>query len=64
LIPDSAYLKQTHIAGVSNLPAAKYVLKTWHAKLKTRKKTVEIPANGELAVQLDLSRGTPGVLYK
>ena len=63
-IPDSAYLKQTHIAGVSNLPGAKYVLKTWHAKLKTRKKTVEIPANGEIAVQLDLSRGTPGVLYK
>jgi uncharacterized protein Usg len=63
-IPDSAYLKQTHIAGANDLPAGKYVLKTWHEKLKTGKKTVEIPGNGEIAVQFDLSRGAPGVLYK
>lgn len=63
-IPDSNYLKQVGLAGVINLPPGKYFLKTWHAKLKTQKKAVVVPANGDVAIQLDLNRGVPGILYR
>lgn len=63
-IPDLAYLKQVGLTGVDNLAAGKYFVKTWHEKLKTQKKAVVVPETGEIAIQLDLSRGTPSVLYK
>jgi len=63
-IPDSTYLKQVGLTEVTNLPAAKYFVKTWHEKLKTKKMAVVVPENGEIDVQLDLTRGVPGVLYK
>ncbi len=63
-IPDSSYLEQTGLSGVKDLAAGKYFVKTWHEKLKTQKKAVVVPENGDVTIQLDLTRGTPGVLYK
>jgi plastocyanin len=63
-IPDSSYFKQTGLAGVKDLAPGKYFIKTWHEKLKTQKQTVIVPENGVVTIQLDLTRGTPGVLYK
>ncbi|UCE55801.1 MAG: hypothetical protein JSV31_10215 [Desulfobacterales bacterium] len=63
-IPDMDYLKQVGIEGINDLPAGKYYIKTWHEKLKTQKKSIEVPGNGELEIQVDLKRGVPGVLYK
>lgn len=42
----------------------KHFIKTWHEKLKTKKQAVTLPDDGKVAVQLDLMRGTPSVLYK
>ena len=63
-IPNSGQLKQTGLSGVKNLTPGKYFVKTWHEKLKTQKQAVVAPANGDVTIQLDLTRGTPGVLYK
>jgi plastocyanin len=63
-IPDSSSLKHTALSGLKDLPAGKYFVKTWHEKLKTRKQAIAVPENGKLTLQLDLNRGTPGVLYK
>jgi plastocyanin len=63
-IPDAITLKQTGLTGVKDLPPGKYFVKTWHEKLKTQKKAVVVPENGDVTIQLDLTRGTPGVLYK
>ena len=63
-IPDSGQLKQTGLAGVKDLAAGKYLVKTWHEKLKTQKQAVVVPENGDVTIQLDLTRGTAGVLYK
>ncbi|MBT3255559.1 MAG: hypothetical protein HN366_03735 [Deltaproteobacteria bacterium] len=63
-IPDKAFIAKQGLAGVAGLPAGKYVFKTWHEKLKSVKKTVEVPEEGNVTVQLNLRRGTPGVLYK
>ena len=63
-IPDVTYLQQVGLTGVNNLSAGKYFIKTWHEKLKTQKKAVVVPETGEIAMQLDLTRGTPSVLYK
>ena len=63
-IPDVEYMKQHGIKGIKDLPAGKYVLKNWHEKLKTNSTEIEVPKDGKVSVQLDLSRGTPGVLYK
>ena len=63
-IPDSGHLKQTGLTGVKDLAPGKYLIKSWHEKLKTQKKAVVVPENGDVTIQLDLTRGTPGVLYK
>jgi plastocyanin len=63
-IPDTTFLAQQGFKRISGLPAGKYVIKTWHEKLKSIKKAVEVPEAGDVAVQLNLRRGTPGVLYK
>ena len=63
-IPDSSHLEQTGLTGVKDLPPGKYFIKSWHQKLKSQKKAVVVPENGDVSIQLDLSRGTPGVLYK
>ena len=63
-IPDASHLKQTGLTGVKELSAGKYFIKIWHEKLKTQKTAVVVPENGDATIQLDLIRGTPGVLYK
>ena len=63
-IPDSSILEQTGLSGVKDLAAGKYFIKSWHEKLKTQKQAVIVPENGDITIQLDLTRGTPGVLYK
>ena len=63
-IPDSKYLETYGIKGVRDLPPGKYFIRTWHEKLKTKKKAVVVPEEGQISVQLDLTRGTPSVLYK
>lgn len=63
-IPDTHYLESQGIKGVVDLPAGKYTLKSRHPKLKTDKLSVDVPAAGSATVTLELSRGTPGALYK
>jgi plastocyanin len=63
-IPDSSYLNRIGLTGTENLPPGEYFLKTWHEKLKTQSEAVVVPENGDVTIQLDLSRGVPGVLYK
>ena len=63
-IPDSSHLEQTGLTGVKDLAPGKYFIKSWHQKLKSQKQAVIVPENGDVTIQLDLTRGTPGVLYK
>jgi len=63
-IPDPDYLKQAGLENISGLPAGKYTIKTWHEKLKNQKQDVSVTESGEVSIQLDLTRGVPGVLYK
>ena len=64
-IPDIKYLETRGIKGIKGLPPGKYFFKTWHEKLKTKKKAVVVPKDGEVSVQLNLTRGVPSsVLYK
>ena len=63
-IPDDTYLEKHGIKATVNLPPGKYIIRTWHEKLKSTKQVVEISNNGEAKVILNLKRGTPGALYK
>ncbi len=63
-IPDTGYLQQAGMENIADLPPGKYAVKTRHEKLKTLKKSIVVPDSGDVAVQLDLKRGTPSVLYK
>ncbi len=63
-IPDVNYLKQYGLSDVGNLPPGEYSIKTWHEKLKTQKTAVVVPDNGDVSVEINLTRGTPSVLYK
>lgn len=63
-IPDLDDLKTLGVSGIEDLPPGKYFLKTWHEKLKSRRTTVTVEKDGEVDIQLDLTRGTPSVLYK
>ena len=63
-IPDSDYLEKAGMGDLADLAPGKYFIKTWHEKLKTQKKAITVPENGETVVQLNLKRGVPGVLYK
>jgi len=63
-IPDANYLQQARLEDLADLATGKYFVKTWHEKLKTQKKTLTISEGGNAAVQLNLKRGVPSVLYK
>jgi plastocyanin len=63
-IPDQEYLSEHGIKGIKDLPPGRYVVKTWNEKLKTQESTVEVPKDGEVTLQLDLTRGAPSALYK
>ena len=62
-ILDDNYLKQYGIQKVKELPAGQYEVRTWHEKLKSGKETVTVPAKGEVKLELNLRRGTPGRLF-
>lgn len=63
-IPDQPSLEAQGIKTVPSLSPGKYLIKTWHEKLKTTRLKVEVPANGEVTVVLKPKRGAPSVLYK
>lgn len=63
-IPDSEYFERHGIKDVPDLKPGKYFIKTWHEKLKSKRKAVVVAENGTVSVQLALTRGVPGVLYK
>jgi hypothetical protein len=63
-IPDAEYMKQHGFMGLTDISPGKYFIKTRHEKLKTKKQAVVVPESGTISIQLDLSRGTPSVLYK
>jgi len=63
-IPDTEYLKKHGIKGGKDLPPGEYVVKAWHEKLRTARETVTVPTSGEVSLELNLTRGTPSVLYK
>ena len=63
-IPDANYLKASGLENPGSLPPGKYTVRTWHKKLKSRKKTVVVPESGDVSIEIDLTRGVPGVLYK
>jgi plastocyanin len=63
-IPDEGYLKRAGLEGLADLASGNYIIKTWHEKLKTQKSAVVVPESGDVTVELNLKRGTPGVLYK
>ncbi|MCF6248364.1 MAG: hypothetical protein L3J69_13545 [Desulfobacula sp.] len=49
---------------VTGLAPGKYMLKTWHEKLKNSKLRLELPGAVNKQSILNLKRGAPGVLYK
>ena len=63
-IPDNRYLKAHGLTGIPELPAGTYKLKSRHPKLKTGQQNVTVAESGTVNVELNLSRGTPGALYK
>ncbi len=63
-ILDSSYFKQAGLKGATDLLPGKYLIKTWHEKLKSQKKAIVVAEDGEVTIQLGLSRGVPSVLYK
>ena len=63
-IPDSRYLNRIGLTGIEKLPPGKYFVRTWHEKLKSQREAVVVPESGDVTLQLDLTRGVPGVLYK
>jgi plastocyanin len=63
-IPDPGYLQQVGINNIADLSPGKYVVKTRHEKLKTQKEAIVVPEGGDVAVQFELKRGVPSVLYK
>jgi len=63
-IPDSGYLQRVGLNSIGDLPPGKYSIKTWHEKLRTDRQSIVVPDAGDAAVQLDLKRGVPSVLYK
>ncbi|MFQ6043756.1 MAG: hypothetical protein ACE5PV_23120 [Candidatus Poribacteria bacterium] len=46
------------------LTAGKYILKTWHEKLKSVSKEVIVPEKGDVKVFFDLTRGKPTAPYE
>jgi hypothetical protein len=63
-IPDSDDLKNLGVSEIEDLPPGKYFLKTWHEKLRSKRTSVMVEKDGDIDLQLDLTRGTPSVLYK
>lgn len=52
------------IPGAESLAPGKYLIKTWHEKLRTAKNRIEIKGSEKISLELKPKRGVPGVLYK
>ncbi len=63
-IPDPKLLAAHGVKGVPPLPAGRYLVKTWHDKLRGSRAVVEVPASGQASTKLTPKRGPSGVLYK
>ena len=63
-IPDSEGMSQVGGRRLQNMPPGRYTIKTWHEKLKSQKKVINVPETGRASIQFALTRGTPSVLYK
>ena len=64
VIPGTDYWKRLGVAGPPELPAGQYSVKTWHEKLRSARKTLAVPGQGQATIDLDLRRGSPSVLFK
>lgn len=65
VIPDRANLARSGVGFQGDIPPGTYLLKAWHEKLKTTRQRVEVPEQGQVEIQLELTRGTASsVLYK
>jgi len=59
-IPNDKAMKEAKVSEqYKDLPAGKYILSTWHEKLKTVTQEVTVPEKGEVQVELSLIRGKP-----
>ncbi len=63
-IPDPKLLAAQGLGPVPELPPGRYLVKTWHEKLKGARARVVVPARGPVAITLAPGRGSPGVLYR
>ena len=63
-IPDRAYFERFGLPAPPALPEGKYLVKTWHEKLKSSRISLTLPESEKDSLELELRRGTPGVLYK
>jgi plastocyanin len=67
MVMKSSFFATTDIDGkfkIADAPPGEFLIKTWHEKLKNGKHMAVVPDKDEISVNLDLTRGTPGVLYK
>lgn len=59
-IPNDKVMEAAKVAKkYKDLPAGKYIVKTWHERLKTVTQEVTVPEKGEVQVELSLIRGAP-----
>jgi len=59
-IPNDKAMKAAQVSKTyKDLPAGKYILRTWHERLKTVTKEVTVPEKGEVQIELNLTRGRP-----
>lgn len=64
-IPDPKWAHDAGLPAIPELPAGNYSVKLWHAKLRPVRKKVQVPAQGDVTVDLSARRGPTGsVLYK
>jgi len=62
-IPDRKAMKAAKLEYLE-LPPGKYLLRTWHEKLKSASKEVVVPEKGEVEVNFILTRGKPAGPYE
>lgn len=49
---------------IKDVPTGKVLVKTWYEKLKNGRRKMSVPEAGKKTVDLYLTRGTAGALYK
>jgi plastocyanin len=59
-IPNDKAMKAAKVSEkYKDLPAGKYIVRTWHERLKTVTKEITVAEEGEVQVELSLRRGKP-----